>query len=252
MKIIAILSCLFSSLSFNAAESVELQQITYGWLRKNDPDQGEHLPYLREIFVDCKDKTMLQFGISCLTKYFLDNCKKVISLEFITHGFGPSAITDWLAFYKSCSNLIPIAYLTGYQGGTDWAFFKYFGSDSIYRATVYQAEHNQSYLQVDPKYLEEFEFFLDNLTKRNKFEFAFVSPLGTVTRGDLVQVLFGKVPIIMIGSASSRIEKRPDSYGYREIITPDDYVEIQLPKNTVVWVSKAPQYSDLIDRLQNM
>lgn len=253
MKIIFCLLSFVCAMQLSAIEQVELSKITYGWLKKNDAaNSGEYLPYYREIFAELKDKNMLQLGVGYLTKYFLDHCKKVVSIEVITDGYGPDRFKEYMTLYKSCSHWVPIAYFSAYHGDTQWTFFKYFGSDVVYNANNYQIGMAKSYLSVDPMYLKEMDSFFKNLVKLNKFECVHVNPDSLYIRGDIVQTLFGKVPIIVAGDAGARIRQEYDVYGYSSIVTPEDYEEIQSPERAVIWILKDPKYADLIDRLQNM
>jgi len=252
MKNTLCLLALIFTFQLAAIEQIELDQITYGWLKKNDPnDSGEYLPYYLEMFAQFKEKNILQLGVGYLSKYFLDHCKKVISVEFITAGYGPGRMKDCMTLYKKYSNWIPIAYFSAYQGDTNWTFFKYFGSDNLYKANNYQVTMFMSYSSVDKAFLNEIGSFLGNLIKLNKFEFVHVDP-SMYIRGDIIQILFGKVPIIVAGDANTRIQGGHDIYGYNAVVTPDDYEELRLRNRTVIWISKNEKYAELIENLKDM
>lgn len=247
-----VLGCL-CALSLAAYEVERGDQITYDWLVEYAGRNGccDHIHHFKALFDGHKVRTMLEFGMGYSTAYFLNRCTKVISIEFVTPGFGPAWMKYSLGLYRDFSNWVPIAYFTGLQGDTAWAPYKYCGSDAVYRAAAYQGANQKSYAPVDDFYQSELNSFLKNLIRSNKPELAFVDP-GIVLRSDLVTLLFGKVPIIVAHDTNARNEGKPfDVYGYPSIATPAEYVEIFLPggQGTTVWVVQKPEYESLIQSL---
>ncbi len=256
MKFVSLFMSVVFCTRLVAVEPSEVDIIDYDWLMKNDPyESGEHLPYYKEIFDEFKDKNFLQLGMGYLTKYFIDHCKKVVSVQFVTNGCGPDPIKNSMALYKKFSNWIPISYFSGYQGDTSWTFFKYFGSENVYKANNYQTTKYESYSVVDPSYLKELNSFFSNLIKLNKFDFVHVAP-NVCLRGELVQMFFGKIPIIIAGDANARINSNAtsDIYGYKQVQTPDDYEEIELDVagRTAMWILKDEQYAGLVERIKKI
>jgi hypothetical protein len=95
----------------------------------------------------------------------------------------------------------------------------------------------------------ELKAFISSFFRYNKVEVAFVNSIGVVNRGDLVQLLFGKVPVIVGHSTYSReIKEEFDLYGYTRVETPDDYEEIFIPSNsgTTFWIQKTQALQTLI------
>jgi hypothetical protein len=86
-------------------------------------------PYLQTIFDHLKVKTTLEFGMGQNTPYFLQNSGKVISIEFITHGYGPENMKGYLEKNREFSNWIPIAFFSGFHGDMNWAPYRYYGSE---------------------------------------------------------------------------------------------------------------------------
>ncbi len=252
MKLCLLFLCV---ISYAAAELKvkEPSAITYAWLAESpDSDANEYVPYFKEIFEQSKGKTMLQLGVGYSTKYFLENCKRVVSVDFITQGCGPGRFREFLGFYKNFSNWISIAYFSSFQGDTSWAFFKYLGSEHVFKASNYQSTQFKSYAALDMSYLKELGSFLNNLVKLNHFEVAFIDPLLFI-RGDLVQLLLGKIPVILAYDASSRISGAfRDVYGYAQVTVPADYEEIHLRgiHGTVAWIQKNGKYDALIEALK--
>jgi hypothetical protein len=256
MRILLLLTCsllLAQDPTFNKAE-----EITYDWLTSHNDARGgtSHVICFKEIFDLLKVKSLLEFGIGTGTKYFLDSCKKVISVEVITHGYGPERCKRFLELYKGCSNWTPIVYFSGFQGDMSWAHFKYMGSDAVYKAASYQCSTWLHYKNIDPFYLKELGDFMTNLTKYNKVEAALVQPM-LFLRGDMVQLLFDKVGVIVAHNTASRVTGKETPFGYVRVKTPDNYEEIYLPTEqegevigTTVWILKKPEHEPLIERLK--
>ncbi len=236
-------------------------EVTYEWLATASDDTGGccYVACLKEIFNKIKVKSLLEFGVGYPTKYCLDSCKRVLSVEFITYGYGPDRLKKFVQFYKDCPNWVPIAYFSDFPGDMTWAPYKYIGSDAVYRACSYQCVTSKHYKEVDDLYVKELNEFITNLSKYNKIEVAVVHPI-LYLRGDLVQLLFDKVPIIVALDTNSRIDGRENSYGYVRVETPDNYEEIYLSlklssghvPGTTVWIAKKPEYQSLIESLRQI
>jgi len=238
-----------------AEEISNSNEITYDFLVRNSQDTGygDHIPYFRDIFEKITVKTLLEFGLGYSTKYYLDHCNKVISVEFITSGYGPTWMKKCIDLYRGYSNWVPIAYFSDYKGDMSWAPYKYIGSDGIAKASSHQSRTYQSYSTIDNFYLNELTTFVKNLTKYNKVDVALVDP-GNYIRGELVQMLFDKSPIILANHVNfSFLRLKDDIYGYSRIITPDDYEEIHLQEGmgTIIWIKKNPELQELIDYFKN-
>jgi hypothetical protein len=230
---------------------VRVHGITYDQLVEIGRQTGatDYVPHFRKIFDQMKVKTMLEFGYGLSTEYFLEKCTKVFSVEFVTHGCGPEGVKNYLQLFSDKSNWIPITYFTGYHGDTNWAPFKYFGTDKIYKAISYHCATSQNYALIDPTYLNELHEFISNLAKSNKIDVALVNTTAFI-RGDLVQLLFGKAPIIIGHCTYARaLGQKDDVYGYSRVKTPDNYEEIYLSEGSgsTIWISKAEKYQPLIE-----
>lgn len=252
-----ILSCFLLCILCLYANSIgKPAEITYEWLTQGEGDDGgsDHVVCLKEVFNKIKVRSTLEFGLGYSTKYLLDSCARVLSVEVVTHGYGPAKIQKFLQFYRDYSNWIPITYFSGYQGDMSWAPYKYLGSDSVYKACSYQNATHQSYEPIDPFYLKELGEFVTNLTKYNKIDVALVHPI-LFLRGDLVQLLFDKVGVIVAHNTSTRAKKGKDEgWGYTRVATPNNYEEIYIatPEGTTVWVAKKDEYQPLIQSLKQL
>ncbi len=230
-------------------------EITDQWLIKEAvaAHDTQHVLVFKKLFECAKIKTLLEFGLGYSTRYFLDHCNKVISIDIITHGYGPEVMRKFLHIYADYSNWIPIAFFSGYMGWDyGWAPYKHLGSDSVYRATSYQHAYHKHYAKIDNFYLIELEFFISTLFKYHRIDAAFLGH-ATFLRGDLAKLLFHKVDIIVAHNTEKRMfEDMDDIYGLAWITTPEDYEEIFFPVEggTTVWVFKKEKYMKLINALQ--
>lgn len=230
-------------------------EITYNWLvQKAVPAHDtQHVLVFKKIFDLMKVRTLLEFGLGYPTKYFLDQCNKVISIDIITHGYGPAIMQKFLKIYSDYSNWIPIAFFSGYLGWDySWAPYKYLGSESVYKATSYQHAYHKDFSRLDDFYLVEINSFIEKILKYNKVDVAFAGH-AIILRGDIVQALFHKVPIIIAHDTNKRWAKDLDDvYGLSRVVTPESYEEIFFPVEggTTAWIMKNDKYTDLINALK--
>lgn len=251
---ITITACLSIGSLQALSEIQEASDITYEWLEEagHIDSYTDHIRHFKYIFSRYKVKAFLEFGVGYSTKFFLDECRKVISVEFVTHGYGPEWIKRCLGLYQDFSNWIPLVYFTGYQGNTDWAPYKYMGSESVYKAVSYQTVTHKNYALMDDFYMLELGAFIKNLVKYNNVNIAFVDS-GLFLRGDLVQLLFDKVPVILAHDTRTRaMGLKDDVYGYSRIVCPENYEEIFVPygNGTTIWVMKNQELGGLTRDLQ--
>lgn len=218
-----------------------ITQPTQAQTKSNAPE------YLQTIFDHMNVRTTLEFGLSTQTTYFLESSKKVISIDFITNGYGPDNIKNAIERNRSYSNWIPIAFFSGFHGDVNWAPYRYYGSESVYKATSHIGATHQSFASIDDFYITELNSFITNLKKCYKIDVAQIGGCVLI-RGDIVQILFGKVPVI-IGEATSYIN--PDYFGYKNIVVPNDYETINIPKYDItIWISKNEEHRSLAEKLK--
>jgi hypothetical protein len=231
------------------AESAD--EITYEWLTSNEGNT-HYIPHFKKIFSLTKVKTLLEFGMGNATKYFLDSCNKVISIDFITHGYGPHTLQHFLSFFQEFPNWIPIAFFSGYRGDSTWPPYKYLGSEHVYKACSYQTVTHKNYALIDDFYRLELNAFINSLFKCHKIDLAFVHPV-LFLRSDLVELLFSKVNVIVATETQSRMAgDDADVYGYFRLHVPEDYEEIYLPggSGTTVWVTKKESFTAFTENLK--
>lgn len=213
----------------------------------------EHVGHLKHVFQKMPIRTFMEFGVGFSTKYFIDKSQHVISVEFVTPGTGPEWIKYCLQLYRNYTNWTPIVYFSGQGLDTSWAPKKYIGLDSVYHAAAYQPAHRLSYAPIDASFLDDLEIFVEKQCSLYDIDMAFVD-CGVCLRGDLVQVLFNKVPIIAAHDVAPKERRHLDDvYGYGRIVVPDNYIEIYVPKGmgTAFWIKNEYAYQEVIKELQS-
>ena len=132
-------------------------EITEEWLITVGLRTGytEHVRHFKRLFKSIQVRTFLEFGVGFSTKYFIDNCQKVISVEFVTPGTGPEWLKYCIELYRNYPTWQPIAYFAGKNLDISWAQYMYLGAESVYQAAAYQPAHYKSYSLIDPSFLED-------------------------------------------------------------------------------------------------
>ena len=124
----------FAMTAFSLEPPTKASDITYEYLVETGNQTGycDHIAHIRKIFENYKVKVFFEFGLGYSTKYFLDSCTKVISVEFITPGDHPDWMKHCLDLYKDYSNWVPVSYLSNYSGDFSWAPYKFFSSHNFW------------------------------------------------------------------------------------------------------------------------
>ena len=231
---IAYLSVMIIMTSF--AHSRESDFITYDWLitSAKATSYTDHIFHFRKLFNAMKVRGFLECGCGFSTKYFIDNCDKVISIEFLHPGTDRLWYDQCLQLYKDCGNWFPFAYNADHSNA------------SFYVAC---ANPYQDYSLVNPQYLGDldqyFKALLLEAEKEGKnIDVAFVDP-GVYIRGDMVRLLLAnKVPIVVAHDTESDKGVGEDLYGWFKVKIPSDYVKIYIPwgNGTTFWINKKLTY----------
>jgi hypothetical protein len=222
---------------FSQINAVEVEEITYEWLIDfgNTTSYTEHIPHFNQLFKTMKVRWMLECGCGFATKYFLDHCEKVISVEFLNPGTDDSWFKVCLKLFTDYTNWLPITYNYDHS------------DESFNRACGYQCSQHQDYALIDPTYLFSLSKFFKSqqkaASKKSSYiDVAFVDP-GVYIRGDLVKVLLElKVPVVIAHDTASETlaTSEDDLYGWTKVATPEDYEKIYIPsgQGTTFWISK--------------
>ena len=226
--------------------------ITYEWLSDCARKSGytDHIPHFRRLFNTIKVQGFLECGCGFSTKYFLDNCDKVISIEFLNPGNDDRWYQECLKLYKDCPNWVPLTYNADHK------------DVSFNNACAYANSAHKDYSLIDSSYMQRLDLYFKDLISRahqegKDIDVAFVDP-GVYTRGEMVKVLLAnKVPIVM--AHDTACDKGPDAneghYIWFVVKTPADYEKIYIPfgQGTTFWISKKlPEVIKSITDYRNM
>lgn len=206
---------------------IDAKEITFDWLMDAGDKYGytSHIDHFRELFSLMKVRTFLECGCGYSTKYFLDNCEKVISVEFKSEG------TD-LQWINQCREM--------YKGINNWQAIDYIGSSDFSWACGWQCSNHTDPALINGKYITEMSGFFDSLLKDNIVDVGFVDA-GQYIRGDMVELLLQKgVPIVCAHDTNSDDGTDNQLYGWFKIKTVKDYERINVPhaQGTTFWIHK--------------
>ena len=245
-------------LLMSAIYSKEADFITYEWLIDvaQKTAYTDHIPHFRRLFNTTKVRGLLECGCGYSTKYFMDQCKEVTSIEFMTKGTSDLWFKECFKLYADCDNWIPIAYNADLK------------NDSFDKACGYQCSTHQDYALIDPRYFQELDHYfkqlLDAAARRGKnVDVAFVDA-GVYIRGDMVKILLQHhVPVVIAHDTASDVgsDVNQGLYGWFKVKTPLDYEKIFIPVGvgTTFWIHKGcpeiiasiSEYRDQILKLDN-
>jgi hypothetical protein len=211
--------------------------ITYDWLVDLGYRTGytDHIPHFRRLFNTIKVRGFLECGCGYSTKYFLDHCDKVVSIEFLNPGCDDGWFNQCLTLYKGCSNWLPLIY-NGDR--TDQSFNQ---------ACAFANSEHRFYGLIDSSYLFSLHsFFKDQIAfaeqQGTPIDVAFVDP-GVYIRGDMVKLLLNlEVPIVVAHDTNNDAGSDVDEglYNWHVVKTPPDYEKISIPygQGATFWVHK--------------
>jgi hypothetical protein len=227
-----ILFLMFTTLAY----SHEADFITYDWLNELGSRTGytDHIPHFRRLFNTMKVRGFLECGCGYSTKYFLDHCEKVISIEFLNPGVSDHWFNQCRKLYQDYHNWTPLAYNADHR------------DTSFNQACGYACSVHKDYALIDPRYLYSMDRYFKNQLKMARLEgspidVAFVDP-GVYPRGDMVKLLLlNQVPVVVAHDTSCDIGEDADEGIYIWFVakTPPDYEKIYIPwgQGATFWIS---------------
>jgi hypothetical protein len=233
MKYVYLIFALVASSSLSAADSTsnrEEDDITYESLISNG--YTDHIPAFQKLFQCRKINTFLEFGLGRGTKYFIENCNKVISIELISTTSTPRLLSwylkavnmfshhaNWTPYLLRCSPLMDLY-------------------DSMASKGIVPKENFNGYLQ-------DVETICSWALGKKTIDLVFIDQ-GMLPRGDFVNALFGKVNIIAAHDTNYALSL----HAYDRVKDDPNYVKIHYKKGcgTTFWVKKEDQ--ELIQYLQ--
>ena len=243
------LGLFFSMLAMTTGVAAEsyTDHITYNWLAEKGAENGitDHVAHWRRLFNTMHVRGFLECGIGFSTKYFLDHTEKVVTVEFVTPGYGPSKYQQCYSLFYDIPNWIPMLYNEELR------------SNSFNNACAYQSSMHKDYSLLDPAYLRELFQYFNTIIKKARtgnypIDVAFVHS-GVYIRGDFVKLLMAhKIPIIAAHNTSTDNGPGEESnlYGWNKINAPSNYIKIYIPfgQGTTFWISD--QLPDVIASMQ--
>ncbi len=221
----------------SSAYGYESDFITYDWLIEcaQGTAYTDHIPHFRRLFNTIKVRGFLECGCGFSTKYFMDHCDKVVSIEFITPGTGDAWLKKCIELYRDCPNWVPLAYNAN------------FADVSFNKACGYACSTHRDYALIDSRYLNSLDRYFKNQLNIAKQEgkdidVAFVDA-GVYTRGDMVKVLLAnQVPIVMAHDTACDYgsDVNEGYYAWFVVKTPANYEKIYIPFGcgTTFWINK--------------
>ena len=192
---------------------------------------GAHgwIPYFERLFSIEKVGRILELGLGTGTRFLLDRCQEVVSVEFTSPGF----TWNW---DRTC--------LEDYKKRPSWKYAEHQCSGAMMMADRQALAGN--YPNDNSPYMGEIKGLINKLTAPGKFDMAFVD-LGLFVRGDFVNSLFGEVDII----AAHDTNESAAHYGWNKINPPSDYERVDLKlggMGCLFWIRKTKV--ELLQRLK--
>lgn len=207
--------------------------ITYDVLKESI--WTDHVKVFKKVFSHTKIDSFLEFGLGKGTKYFLDNCKNVTSIELIV----PDRRKEIEPWYHACIEL--------YKDFKNWHPKIHVFSNTMNMATRL-AERHLNPQEYDTSYLKEVNAFVTEELQKKKYDLAFVDA-GVQMRGDFVNALFNKVDIIAAHDTNPNCKNRSLMYGWYRVKTPKNYTKIEFNQGSgvILWIKNTRE--DLIKKL---
>lgn len=190
--------------------------------------------YFSKIFENEKILNMIEFGLGIGTPYLADNCKYLKSVELSLGSYN-------LEWYEKTVDLM--------KNYKNWESEYIIVNEKVSNAN--DRAQKLKFPLLDTKYLEDLEKIFNLSLKGLEYDFIFIDP-GVHTRGDLVNMSFGKADIIAAHD-TSRDHNRvlQNVYGYNIVNVPENYVEIYYDctyMGTTLWIEESKK--DLIEKMK--
>ena len=173
-----------------------------------------------KLFQTMEVKSLLEFGMGKGTRYFLDHCKEVTSVEILAPEGSDQRYQECVHFFGHLKRWKPILYRGSAHLGFASRCALFFHKD----AALY-----------DSHYVLELKKLCDGLFQERRYEAAFVDS-SISYRADLVLELFDRADIIV----AHEMNRGAKAYGWDKISAPSNYVKIPFVDGmgTTVWVRK--------------
>ena len=192
----------------------------------------DHVQHFAKLFNCTKVRSFLEFGLGEGTKFFLDHCDEVFSIDIVPENNREvkKVNSDW---FLQCLDI--------YQSYSNWRARLYFCTDACSQADEISNSMKDPAL-THPFYLVELKILCDTWIDQ-RYDVIFVDA-GTVLRADLVNELFDRADIIAAHDYWEVEEGQYGGvYGWGKIKAPAHYVKIFFKEGcgTVFWVHRDRQ-----------
>jgi hypothetical protein len=191
--------------------------------------------YFAQIFENEKIGNMIEFGLGVGTPYLADNCNFLKSVELSLGAYN----LEW--YNKTVDDM---------KNYKNWES-KYVNVNEKIADANDRAQRLRFPLS-DVSYLKDLKTVFAESIGDKKYDFIFVDA-GIHTRGDLVNMSFGRADIIAAHDTSRDTNRVLENvYGYNIVNVPNGYVEIHFEDTymgTTIWVKNTKK--DLIKILKN-
>jgi hypothetical protein len=191
------------------------------WLRGNA--FVDHNPAFAQLFSLATIRNVVEFGLGDGTEYFLNNAEWVKSMEIASQRSGAASklwIEKCREKYKTFSNWRPEFMVC---------------DDLIEAADILALQQKIHPAMVDKSYLQSLAKLVDDTLSDKNYDLGFVD-YGLHVRGDLVNLLIGRVPIV----AAHDTNMTPEVYGWNIIKDRPDYLKVHYYKGqgTTFWIHR--------------
>lgn len=183
----------------------------------------DHIVHFAKLFQIQKIHSFLEFGVGEGTKYYLEHCDEVTSIELLDSSKINNVVyyEQCLALFKSYSNWHPILYLC---------------EPHLERASIIAEKWHVDPTTLNREYMKEIHYICDVLFENKSYDVAFVDA-GIAVRGSIVNALFDRVDII----AAHDTNALPKTYGWAWVKKPSNYERIVFTEGsgTCFWIKKS-------------
>jgi len=179
-----------------------------------------YIPSFEILFKKYPIKRVLEFGEGNGTQFLLDNSDFVCSIEVVAH----KGHQDWA---NRC-----FSYYSGYAV-SKWKQVTIKCSEKVIEADRARQKNDQL---DSSSFIGDLSGYIEKAFEYGPFDMAFVD-YGIHMRGDLVNLLFGKVSII----AAHDTNVSASIYGWNKISIPDSYKEYKFHNEylgTTFWIKE--------------
>ena len=154
--------------------------------------------------------SFLEFGVGEGTKFYLDHCKEVCSVEIL----GQAKMGN-LPYYYDCCVL--------FNQYPNWSSILHFCGNALNNAVEIAEIYRVNPESLNNEYMQEIHQICDDLFKDKKYDAVFVDS-AVIVRGSIVNALFNRTDIIMAHDYNAL----PHIYGWNWVKTPSSYEQIVL------------------------